>query len=187
LTIIGLANITSSIPSSFTLLTTNVSVPLLADISSVSGYLSTTIRSLTKTALAFYIVAIIGAGVTFLCSLIGLFISTSMPLLYTNIAFSFLGSTSLIAASIGITFMATIISNAVNSVGKSVGLSVNKGAKFMVLTWISWGLLALANIYWSSVWFVEFRKHAVTFRKRSEQEIGNWRGIGGELRRDFKR
>jgi hypothetical protein len=159
----------------------------LAELSSVSGYLSGTINSITKAVFAFYIIALISSGVAMFGSLVAIFLTTSRILLYANLGFAILGNGFLLAASIIVTAMTTIIANLVNSLGSSIGVSATTGAKFLILTWVSWVLLLLVNCYWFAVWYVEVKSWALQLRTRTEAQIGNWGGVFQEIKGNFKR
>jgi len=70
--------------------------------------------------------------------------------------------------------------------GNGIDLYATKGTRFLVLTWVSWGLTGVVNGYWGLVWWVEVRGWAFKRRRRTRAEIGNWRGIWGEMRRDLR-
>jgi len=82
--------------------------------------------------------------------------------------------------------MVSIVSAVINSVGKSIGLGADVGSKFLTLTWVSWGLMALGSGYWCLVWFVEYRTWGFKIRRRTGAEVGDYRGIRGEMRRAMK-
>lgn len=176
---------TSSIPSSLTILTTNISVPFLTDLASISVYISKETNIFSKTIFAFYIVSITSAFLTLVFSTLSIPFTSNM-LVYLALGFSLLGLTFQLMASVAVTIMVSLIKSLVNSFGDSVGLEVVAGKGFLVFTWVSAGLLLVAQWYWGVVWWVEVRTVAWKARKRTWDEVGNWRGIFGEMKRDLK-
>ena len=120
-------------------------------------------------------------------SLIAILLTTSRTLLYINLGFAVLGNTFLLAASIAVTAMTSIMASLVNSLGSGVGLSATMGTKFLILTWVSWVLLLLVNWYWFAVWYVEVKGWAFQLRRRTGAQIGNWDGIFQEIKGNFKK
>ena len=55
-------------------------------------------------------------------------------------------------------------------------------AFFLVIAALS----AFMAVFWFAVWFVEVRKMAFVRMQRSEADIGNWKGIFGEVKRNLK-
>ena len=37
-------------------------------------------------------------------------------------------------------------------IGNGIGVYAENGKKFLVITWIGWALLQVANVYWFLVW-----------------------------------
>ena len=63
---------------------------------------------------------------------------------------------------------------------------VVQGTSVLLIVWLAWLLVSLSVVYWGIVWFVEVRQSSFTRRKRSDDEVGNWKGIGREIRSDVK-
>lgn len=183
---IGISNFFSSIPSSITVLTTNISVPLLSELSSAGSYISTTISDFNKTIFAFLIITLASSFLTATLSALSILYSSSRILISLLLGFSTLGLIFVLAASVAATIMIELLSDLVNQFGDSVGLRARAGKGYLILTWVSSGLLQLGNAYWVAVWFVEFRRWAFKKRLRTEDEVGNWSGVVREVRRDFK-
>jgi hypothetical protein len=66
------------------------------------------------------------------------------------------------------------------------GTDVVQGTSVLLIVWLAWLLVSLSVVYWGIVWFVEVRQSSFTRRKRSDDEVGNWKGIGREIRSDVK-
>jgi hypothetical protein len=75
----------------------------------------------------------------------------------------------------------------VGGLGKGLGLSVERGSLVVTLLWISWAVMAVAGVYWTLVWFVEVRRWSFVRRVRTDEEVGNWRGMRNEIWRDVRR
>lgn len=106
-----------------------------------------------------------------------------------NIFWSFLASTFAFLAAAMLTILIAGIFAAVGRIGSMGGvqvLQVWQGGSVLLLAWLAWVLVSLSLVYWGLIWFVEVRRSSFTRRKRSEDEVGNWKGIAGEVRMDFK-
>lgn len=57
---------------------------------------------------------------------------------------------------------------------------------FIALIWLGFVFQSLASAYWYAIWFVEFRQVSFRIRKREAAEIGDYRGVLGEVRRDVE-
>ena len=73
-----------------------------------------------------------------------------------------------------------------NKFSDIVGVPIRQGGTTLLFVWLSFVFVSLSTFYWVSVWFVETRKSSFVKRRRDEDEIGYWRGIGKEVRRDLK-
>lgn len=180
--IIGLSNFSSNIPSSLTIATTNVSVPLLADLGTTGGYLGSTLTSLAKALIAFYILAIIGSGITMLGSLAAIIFGNSRILLYINMGFSTLGVMFLFAGSVAVTVLAKTVAGIVNMIGNGIGLYAESGNKFLALTWVAFVMMLLANSFWIFVWFVEFKTWRLVLERRPLEQRGSYLGVFKEVK-----
>jgi hypothetical protein len=178
----GLSNFSSNIPSSLTVATTNVSVPFLAELGSTGDYLGNTIAALARALIAFYSLGIIGSGVTMLGSLIAIVLGNSRILLYLNMGFSTLGVIFLLAGSIAVTALAKLVAGIVNMIGNGLGLYAESGNKFLVLTWVAFVMMLLANAFWVLVWFVEFKTFRLVLERRPLEQRGSYLGILGEVK-----
>lgn len=123
---------------------------------------------------------------TVLSSFLGIFLATSKPLIYTSAVFSALGAVFQLAASIAATIMISLVVSVINSFGNSIGISASRGVRFLVFTWVAFGVLLVVHWFWFVVWFVEVRGVAFKARRRTVYERGNWRGILREVRGDLK-
>jgi hypothetical protein len=138
--------------------------------------------TLDRALIAFYILGIIGSGVTMLGSLIAIVLGNSRILLYINMGFSTLGAIFILAGSIAITVLAKLVAGIVNMVGNGVGLYAESGNKFLILTWVSFVMMLLANSFWVFVWFVEFKTFRLVLERRPLEQRGSYLGIFREVK-----
>lgn len=183
---LGLSNFSSNIPSSLTVATTNVTVPLLAELGTTGDYLGNTVTALTRALIAFYIIAIVGSGVTLLGSLVAISLGSSRILLYINMGFSSLGTIFLFAGSTAVTILAKLMAKIVNMIGNGVGLYAESGTKFIAITWVAFVMMLLANSFWFLVWFVEFKTFSLVLRRRTPEQRGSYSGVFREVRDNVK-
>jgi pantothenate kinase len=178
------------LPSSFTILTTNVSIPILGGISSAGGYIQTISTTLTQTVFAFLILSLISSGRVAIMSA-ALFLLSGAAfakiLIYSTIVFSWLGVVFHLAAAIGVTAIIAIANTVINTVGNNLGVYSYMGTKFLIMIWVAWALIFISALYWGTVWFVEIRTYAIKARYRTSQEIGDYRGTFLEVADDFRR
>ena len=104
-----------------------------------------------------------------------------------NIMWPLVASTFAFLAAILLTIVIAGVFAAVDGVVNEVGVEVRQGGSVLFLAWLAWLLISLSVIYWGLVWFVEVRRWGFARRKRSEEEVGNWKGIGREIWSDVKR
>ena len=173
----GLADLISKIPTSTTVLSTNISIPAVAQVQEVTIYLTNLTNTLDKTILAFYVLSLIGSGIVIIVSLVGLILPSSPAVMYTNITFSIIAVLFNLAGSATITAFVATANNIVNLFGSSIGLHANLGSRFLALTWAGFGLSLLTNWYLLAVWFVDWRTISVKVQRRSPQDMGNWTAI----------
>jgi hypothetical protein len=100
--------------------------------------------------------------------------------MYNNLAFSIIGVLFNLAGSATVTAFITTANNIVNLFGAALGLKAGLGTSFLILTWVSFGLALLTNMYVLAVWFFQFRTISVKVERRSSQDMGNWKGISPE-------
>lgn len=142
-----------------------------------------------KAIFASLIVSLIGSFFSAISAVPGITFPHSRLLAYMNIFWSFLASTFAFLAAAMLTILIAGIFAAVGRIGSMGGvqvLQVWQGGSVLLLAWLAWVLVSLSLVYWGLIWFVEVRRSSFTRRKRSEDEVGNWKGIAGEVRMDFK-
>jgi len=136
--------------------------------------------------LAFFILSLIGSAMTAIGSGVGFLLPGNSIVIYSNVGFSTLG---FIFHAIGAGMTTAVIAAmnlAASSIGNGVGVYAAQGNTFLIFVWVSFALLMMSNLYWSAVWFVEVREFTLRVRRRSSNEIGNWRGLPREIWGDLR-
>ncbi|KAF2185484.1 hypothetical protein K469DRAFT_665086 [Zopfia rhizophila CBS 207.26] len=182
----GLKKITSNIQSSVVVGTTNISVPLIGELTNSLNTLSSTVSSVRKVVIAFLIISLVGSGLSFISTLPAIFFQQSRMLVYFSLFWPSLAATFQFLAACVLTAMIVTIAQLVGGFGAAVSIHIREGAKALLFVWLSWLFILIANVYWFCIWFVEVRTWAFVRRERTEEERGNWRGIGKEVIRDLK-
>ncbi|KAI9172571.1 hypothetical protein HJFPF1_02077 [Paramyrothecium foliicola] len=181
----GLRNVSSSIPSSFAIGRTNISVPLVAGLGSTVGSVTELGTGAATAVQVFGIIAVIGTGLMFLGSLFAVLFLRRVTAVTTMLLGSVGSVAYLITAIVG-TVIAALGSSAIGGIGSTFGLGTRKGQSFLAMVWVGAVFALIANSYWLLVWFVEFRKTSFKRRQRTSSQIGNWRGILSELWGDLR-
>lgn len=185
LTIAGIAELGNSIRSSITVGQTQVSVPLLAKaVSSFNGILES-MDAVRKAIFAFLVISMVGSLLSAISVLPAMYFPHSRLLIYFNIFWPVLASVFASSAAIAISVTA-VLASAIDDISGTVGVQIRQGGTVLLMLWLSAVFVGIVAMYWSSVWFVETRKSSFVKRRRDEDEIGHWKGIGREVWRDVK-
>ncbi|KNG47960.1 sphingolipid delta4-desaturase [Stemphylium lycopersici] len=139
-----------------------------------------------ETVFASLIVSLVGSAFSAISAVPAIFFPHSRLLAYVNMFWPLLASIFAFLASTLFTVLIAGVFAAVGNVVGAAGVEVQQGASALLLAWLAWLLASLSLVYWGLVWFVEVRRSSLIKRKRSEDEVGNWRGIGREVWRDVK-
>ncbi|KAE8444373.1 hypothetical protein EG329_000573 [Mollisiaceae sp. DMI_Dod_QoI] len=175
----GLARLISNIPSSTTVLGTNISIPAITQVQEMSIFLANLTNTLDRTMFAFYIISLVGSGWIVVGSLIQLIVPWSSRVMYTNMCASTIGTLFSLSASATTTAFITTANSIINLFGAALGLQTTLGTDFLILTWISFTVSLLETCSLLAIWFIEFRTVSVKVQQRSPQENPrNWRGFG---------
>ncbi len=113
-----------------------------------------TLDKVAKLLLAMAILYIIGAslsGLSFVLSAIGLFTyaRSPRPTAAVNAAFAWLATIVLLVANLITTIGGKDGTDAINDKGQDIGISADKGDKFLAITWVAFAAMAVAAIYWT--------------------------------------
>ncbi|KAJ5031488.1 dihydroceramide delta-desaturase [Bipolaris maydis] len=148
---------------------------------------STTLAGVRITVFVSLIVSLVGSLLSTILAIPGIIYPHSRILAYINIMWPLLASTFAFLAATLLTIVIAGVFAAVDGVVNGVGVEVWQGGSVLFLAWLAWVLISLPVVYWGLVWFVEVRRWGFASRKRSEEEVGNWKGIGREVWSDLKR
>ncbi|KAK1673186.1 hypothetical protein BDP55DRAFT_770240 [Colletotrichum godetiae] len=182
----GLRNITNSIPSSFVVGTANVSVPLVAAMAGTLDQVVDLASGGAKAMTALLAIGTISTGIVLLATLPILIVGFLRVLVLVSLVFSLLGSFVLPAFAIVTTSLIYGGKSMLNKSMSAFGMQIQTGGPFVAMSWVAAVASMAAASYWFMVWFVSFRRTAFSRRKRTENEIGNWRGIFREVKGDMR-
>lgn len=117
---------------------------------------------------------------------LGVLRSESRLITNVNLGFSTLAATALWLIAITMSLVIGIANSLIGGFGDGLSLHVQQGGAFLAILWVAAVLSAVASTYWLVVWFVEFRLSAFSRRRRNEAQVGGYRQMVGELRKDLK-
>lgn len=147
---------------------------------------SDALHSMRIGSFASLVVSLIGSLLSAISAVPAISFPHSRLLAYFNIFWPLLASTfAFVAASI-LTIMIAGVFGAVEIAIHGADLKVGRGGSALLIAWLAWVFASLPVIYWSLVWFVEVRMWSFTKRRRGDDEVGNWKGIGREVWKDLK-
>lgn len=117
---------------------------------------------------------------------LGILRAQSRVLSLVNTGFSVLGATIFLGLAGIVTGVVVAGGDSISDLGRGFNLGVKRGGAYLAIIWVAAVLAWVASTYWFMIWFVEFRRSAFSRRHRTTAQIGNWRGIIGEVRKDLK-
>ncbi|TEY71626.1 hypothetical protein BOTCAL_0089g00050 [Botryotinia calthae] len=182
----GLTQLTSSTPSTFRVVNTTLTVPLLGLATTAMPFTAGMLNIGTMAILALYGLALIGSGATIFLSAIYMFKPTAR-IVYCALFFSFLASNFTMTVTMNLTAVTSMVNQMVSLVGPALGVEASVGGAFLGSSWIAAIFALIFNQYWMMVWLVEIRGYGFRRRIRTDEEIGDWKGIMNELKRDWKK
>ncbi|KAF4850287.1 hypothetical protein CGCSCA4_v003957 [Colletotrichum siamense] len=182
----GLRNITDSIPSSFVIATANVSVPLISAMRGTIDQVVSLASTGAKLLTALLAIGTVCTGIVLLATLPIIIVGFMRVLVLTSLVFSLLGATVLPLFAIITTGIVVGGKKMLEKEGSAFGIQIKQGGPFIAMAWVAAVASMAASTYWFMIWFVSFRRTAFSRRKRTETEIGNWRGIFREVKGDLK-
>lgn len=182
----GLRNITNSIPSSFVVGTANVSVPLVAAMAGTLDQVVDLASGGAKAMTALLAIGAISTGIVLLATLPILIVGFMRVLVLVSLVFSMLGAFVIPSFAIVTTSLIYGGKSMLNKSMAAFGMQIQTGGPFVAMAWVAAVASMAAASYWFMVWFVSFRRTAFSRRKRTENEIGNWRGIFREVKGDMR-
>ncbi|KAF7957832.1 hypothetical protein EAE96_003402 [Botrytis aclada] len=182
----GLTQLTSATPSTFRIVNTTLTVPLLGLATTAMPFTAGMLNIGTIAIMVLYGLALIGSGATIFLLAIYMFKPTAR-IVYCALFFSFLGSNFTMTVTMNLTAVTSMVSQMVSLVGPALGIEASAGGAFLGSSWIAAICALIFNQYWMVVWLVEIRGYGFRRRIRTDEEIGNWKGIMTELKRDWKK
>lgn len=181
----GFANITNNIPSSVVIATINATVPLLEGLGSSLGLIENILHGATTANFAFILIGVISAGLVWLLSLASVILSRARIIVNINLFFSNLMLLAATTSAVILSVAVHTINTVVQSIGPILTIKATVGTKAIIITWVSVGLSLVPLFYWGLVWFVEFRRTMFVKKRRNPEDIGNYRAIIRETRRNL--
>ena len=148
--------------------------------------MATVLAGVRYTVFATLLVLLVGAGFSAVSAIPSIIFPHSKLLAYFNIFWPFLASAFAFVAAVLLT---VLISGVFSVAGDIIGVAGGKliqGTSVLLIVWLVYVLVSLSVAYWGVVWLVEVRRSGLTRRKRSDEEVGNWKNIGKEIWNDVK-
>lgn len=136
--------------------------------------------------LVLLIIGIASVGISLLGTLAVAVRGFRCPVVWINMCFANIGAAVLFVFAATATGVVVGGSDAVEGFGAAWGVRATRGSAFLAMAWVAAFLSLVGSGYWFAVWFVELRRTAFVRVARSEEEIGNWRGIFGEVGRNVR-
>ncbi|KAH6673061.1 hypothetical protein B0J14DRAFT_592305 [Halenospora varia] len=132
------------------------------------------------------ILSLINSAAAIILSFLGILLPQNRKISYANTSLASIGILTRSIDAILATTISVTLKFVVNKFGSTVGVSATTGGTFIALIWLGFVFQSLASSYWLCVWFVEFRQISFRIRKREPGEIGDYRGIVREIKRDVR-
>ena len=143
------------------------------------------IASLSKTGATFLLAllttAVISSGIVMVGSAFSTFLTFRPLLVRLNLLFAAVAASALLISALSATGILIGGVAVVGQIGDIINLKSKFGDKFLAIEWVMAGLSTVTGAYWFMVWLVEVRKTAFVRMSRRADQIGNWRGIFGEV------
>jgi hypothetical protein len=155
-------------------------------VSTLLKTMTSLLAGMRQAAFACLLVSLVGAGFSAVSAIPAIFFPHSQLLAYFNIFWPFLASVVVFVAAILLTVLISGVFAVAGEIINVAGAGVRRGTSALLIVWLAWFLVSLSVVYWGIVWFVEVRQSSFTRRKRSDDEVGNWKNIGKEIRSDLK-
>jgi hypothetical protein len=105
-----------------------------------------------------YVLSMGFSGIAVLGCLAAVVLVDSKILVLVNLLASALATLCLLIASILITVVLTKGVNEVNDIAEEIGVHVEKGDKFLILTWVAAGVMIAPMVFWAVRFFVMRRE-----------------------------
>jgi hypothetical protein len=162
-----------------------VSIPLVGKLFSSLDDILGHVDALRKAVFGFLIITMIGATLSAISVLPAMYFPQSRLLVYCNIFWPGLATVFAFLAAVLLSIL-MVLASVMDGFSDTVGVQIKLGGTVLLFVWLDFVFVSLVTLYWISVWFVETRKVSFVKRRRDEDEIGRWRGVGKEVWRDLK-
>ncbi|KAF7904465.1 hypothetical protein EAF00_001799 [Botryotinia globosa] len=144
----SLTQLTSSTPSTFRVVNTTLTVPLLGLATTAMPFTAGMLNIVTIAILALYGLALIGSGATIVLSAIYMFKPTAR-IVYCALFFFFLASNFTMTVTLDLTAVTSMVNQMVSLVGPAPGVEASVGGAFLGSSWIAATFALIFNQYWS--------------------------------------
>lgn len=185
LTSAGISALSKSFRSSIVIGQTQVSIPLLAELVSSLASILGCLDGLRKAIFAFLVMTLVGSILSAISILPAMYFPQSRLLIYFNMFWPGLAAVFAFVAALALSVL-TVLASVMNGFSDAVGVQIRLGGIVLLFVWLGFAFVSVVTLYWASVWFVETRKSSFVKRRRDEDEMGHWRGIGKEVWRDLR-
>lgn len=181
-----IVNVTNSIPSSLLIGTTaNITIPPIAGVKHAIASVMPAVASVSSVIFALVVIRIIAGTLALIGSAL-LFIDIRRFVVFTMLTFATLANISLLLAAGITTGVVVLQADTISGLAEALSVEVQYGANFLIVEWVTAAFAIVGSAYWLVVWFVEFRTLTFSRRRRSDKQIGNWKGTWSELKQDFR-
>ncbi|KAF3032588.1 hypothetical protein E8E12_001856 [Didymella heteroderae] len=181
----SISALSNSVRSSIVIGEAQVSIPLFAKLVSSLDSVIGNVNALRKAIFASFIITMIGSMLSAISILPAMYFPQSRLLVYFNVCWPALAAVFAFLAAVLVSVM-IVLASLLDGFSDTVGVQIHLGGVVLLFAWLSFAFVSLVTLYWAGVWFVETRKTSFMKRRRDEDEIGHWRGIGKEVWRDLK-
>jgi hypothetical protein len=111
-----------------------------------------------KAAFILYCIAIALIGIALIFALVSIFFEGRLSA-FINVLVDWLAFLAIGIASALVTAIAVKATHVINHYGHDIGISANKGPKFLILTWVATGVMFVASVVWCLDCIVGRRSH----------------------------
>jgi hypothetical protein len=118
----------------------------------------------------FYVLGMGFSGLSFIAALAGFLLPDRRRISLVNFSMTTLAATALLIGSIIVTVIVTKGVKEINDVAEDFGIKVDKGDKFMGITWGAAAVMIVAQVFWIAHFVMarKARKHHVRAKEMSE-------------------
>lgn len=125
------------------------------------------LRDAQKAVFVLYCLAIAFIALSLLLAVFAVFSTGRLTALLSVVVEGLAFLCSVLASAI-VTVIAVKATDLINKYGKDVGVSANRGNKFLVLTWVATGLVFISQIYWIYEFFAGRGRRERTVRQAKQ-------------------